>query len=178
MLDQNTAENDHLYHRAVAHVTKEQKASTSFVQRHLEIGYNAAARLIERMEDEGIVSKSDHVGHREVLVEASGSLKDAIEKGDTSGKIPMKETDEDREVRDKTYRVTASEIRQFVERFERLELEKKDIADQQKEVMAEAKGRGFCTKSLRKLIQLRKKSADERAEEEAILDMYKQAMGM
>jgi uncharacterized protein (UPF0335 family) len=112
------------------------------------------------------------------LVEASGSLKDAIEKGDTSGKIPMKETDEDREVRDKTYRVTASEIRQFVERFERLELEKKDIADQQKEVMAEAKGRGFCTKSLRKLIQLRKKSADERAEEEAILDMYKQAMGM
>ncbi|MCA0045320.1 DUF2312 domain-containing protein [Celeribacter litoreus] len=77
-----------------------------------------------------------------------------------------------------SYRVTADELRQFVERFERLELEKKDIADQQKEVMAEAKGRGYDTKAMRKLIALRKKSADEIAEEEAILDMYKEALGM
>ncbi|WP_066598937.1 DUF2312 domain-containing protein [Celeribacter halophilus] len=90
----------------------------------------------------------------------------------------MKETDADREVRDNTYRVTADELRSFVERFETLEVEKKEIADQQKEVMAEAKGRGFDTKALRKLIALRKKSADEIAEEEAILDMYKEAMGM
>nr|WP_321362870.1 DUF2312 domain-containing protein [uncultured Celeribacter sp.] len=79
---------------------------------------------------------------------------------------------------DASYRVTADELRQFVERFERLELEKKDIADQQKEVMAEAKGRGYDTKAMRKLIALRKKSADEIAEEEAILDMYKEALGM
>lgn len=77
-----------------------------------------------------------------------------------------------------SYRVTADELRQFVERFERLELEKKDIADQQKEVMAEAKGRGYDTKAMRKLIALRKKSSDEIAEEEAILDMYKEALGM
>ncbi len=77
-----------------------------------------------------------------------------------------------------SYRVTADELRQFVERYERLELEKKDIADQQKEVMAEAKGRGYDTKAMRKLIALRKKSADEIAEEEAILDMYKEALGM
>lgn len=77
-----------------------------------------------------------------------------------------------------SYRVTADELRQFVERFERLELEKKDIADQQKEVMAEAKGRGYDTKAMRKLIALRKKSADEIAEEEAILEMYREALGM
>ena len=48
-------------------------------------------------------------------------------------------------VTDTTYRVTADELRQFIERFERLEAEKADIADQQKEVMAEAKGRGYDT---------------------------------
>jgi len=77
-----------------------------------------------------------------------------------------------------TYRVAAEELRQFVERFERLEAEKKDIADQQKEVMAEAKGRGYDTKVMRKVIALRKREPDDIAEEEAVLDMYKQALGM
>ncbi|MEM6825170.1 MAG: DUF2312 domain-containing protein [Pseudomonadota bacterium] len=75
-------------------------------------------------------------------------------------------------------RVAASELRQFIERFERLESEKKDIADQQKEVMAEAKGRGYDTKIMRKVIALRKRDKDDIAEEEAILDMYKSALGM
>ncbi|WP_417241404.1 DUF2312 domain-containing protein [Celeribacter sp.] len=79
---------------------------------------------------------------------------------------------------DATYRVTADELRSFVERYERLEMEKKDIADQQKEVMAEAKGRGYDTKALRTLIALRKKSSDEIAEQEAVLEMYKEALGM
>ena len=77
-----------------------------------------------------------------------------------------------------SYRVTADELRQFVERFERLEMEKKDIADQQKEVMAEAKGRGYDTKVMRKLIAMRKRDRDDLAEEEAVLDMYRQALGM
>jgi uncharacterized protein (UPF0335 family) len=76
------------------------------------------------------------------------------------------------------YRVTADELRQFVERMERLEGEKKDIADQQKEVMAEAKGRGYDTKVIRKVIALRKREPDDIAEEDAVLDMYKQALGM
>ncbi len=77
-----------------------------------------------------------------------------------------------------SYRVTADELRQFIERFERLEAEKRDIADQQKEVMAEAKGRGYDTKVMRKLVALRKRDRDEIAEEEAVLDLYKEALGM
>lgn len=77
-----------------------------------------------------------------------------------------------------SYRVTADELRQFIERFERLEMEKKDIADQQKQVMAEAKARGYDTKVMRKVIALRKREPDDIAEEEAVLDMYKQALGM
>lgn len=79
---------------------------------------------------------------------------------------------------DQSYRVTAGELRQFVERYERLEAEKKDIAEQQKEVMAEAKARGYDTAVLRKIIALRKRDADDIAEEEAVLEMYKEALGM
>ncbi|WP_300067770.1 DUF2312 domain-containing protein [uncultured Ruegeria sp.] len=76
------------------------------------------------------------------------------------------------------YRVTASELRQFCERFERLESEKADIAEQQKEVMSEAKARGYDTKVMRKVIALRKRDKDDIAEEEAIMEMYKEALGM
>ena len=76
------------------------------------------------------------------------------------------------------YKVTADELRQFVERFERLEIEKKDIADQQKEVMAEAKSRGYDTRIMRKIVSLRKRDLEDIAEEEAILTMYKTALGM
>lgn len=77
-----------------------------------------------------------------------------------------------------SYRVAADELRQFVERFESLEIEKRNIADQQKEVMAEAKSRGYDTKILRKLVVLRKRDLQDIAEEEAVLDMYKSALGM
>ncbi len=59
---------DDLYDQAVALVAREQKASTSFIQRHLQIGYNRAARIIEQMEKEGVVGQANHVGKREVLV--------------------------------------------------------------------------------------------------------------
>lgn len=77
-----------------------------------------------------------------------------------------------------SYRVTADELRQFIERIERLDMEKKDLADQQKEVMAEAKSRGYDTKVMRKVIALRKRDKDDIAEEEAVLEMYKEALGM
>jgi len=65
---------DDLYDRAVQLVSRERKASTSFVQRHLQIGYNRAARLIERMEKEGVVSPANHVGKREVLARNSDAM--------------------------------------------------------------------------------------------------------
>ncbi len=77
-----------------------------------------------------------------------------------------------------TYAVTADELRQFIERYEQLESEKRAIADQLKEVMAEAKGRGYDTRVMRKVIALRKRKPDEIAEEEAVLEMYKAALGM
>ena len=77
-----------------------------------------------------------------------------------------------------SYRVTAEELRQFIERLERLEVEKKVLADQQKEVMADAKGRGYDVKVLRKLVNIRRRDEGEVAEEEAILELYKEALGM
>lgn len=74
--------------------------------------------------------------------------------------------------------VAAGQLRAFIERVERLEEEKKTIADDIKEVYAEMKGTGFDTKAVRTLIRLRKKDQAERQEEEAILDLYKAALGM
>lgn len=79
---------------------------------------------------------------------------------------------------DQTYRVTADELRQFIERVERLEADKKEIADAQKEVFAEAKGRGYDIKVMRKLIALRKRNREDIQEEEAVLGMYMEALGM
>ena len=76
------------------------------------------------------------------------------------------------------YRVTAGELRQFVERIERLEMEKKDIADQIKEVYAESKARGYDVKAMRSIISLRKRDKDDIAEQEAVIEMYKEALGM
>jgi uncharacterized protein (UPF0335 family) len=76
------------------------------------------------------------------------------------------------------YNVTADELRQFIERYEQLEAEKKDVTENQKELMAEAKGRGYDTKVMKKVIALRKRKPDDIAEDEAVLEMYKAALGM
>jgi S-DNA-T family DNA segregation ATPase FtsK/SpoIIIE len=65
--DAEEAESDQLYDQAIALVARERKCSTSFIQRYLQIGYNRAARIVERMEREGVVSAANHVGKREVL---------------------------------------------------------------------------------------------------------------
>ena len=74
--------------------------------------------------------------------------------------------------------ITADELRAFVERAEQLASEKRDLSEQEKELFSEAKGRGYDTKVMRKVIALRKRKPDEIAEEEAIIDMYRQALGM
>jgi uncharacterized protein (UPF0335 family) len=209
---QLNSEGDALYFRAAAVVVREQKASTSFIQRKLAIGYNKAARLVERMEEAGIVSAPNSVGKREVAtietIRAAIALQAAIPEDadrDTivqmltaatddiaakelqkqheaqrkkSGKPKMKADPDFDSASSSAYRATASELRHFIERFERLDEEKKTIAEQQKEVMAEAKGRGYDTKVMRKIIALRKRDQNDIAEEEAVLDMYKEALGM
>ena len=79
---------------------------------------------------------------------------------------------------DNAYGIAAGELRQFIEQYEQLEAEKQDVAERQKELMAEAKARGYDTKVMRKVIALRKRKPDEIAEEEAVLELYKAALGM
>ncbi len=77
-----------------------------------------------------------------------------------------------------TANFSAGQLRALIERIERLEEEKAEIAEQIKEVYAEAKAHGFDTKTLRKVVGLRKKEPDERAEEEMLLETYLEALGM
>jgi len=281
-----------LYTQALRVVRDERKCSTSFVQRKLSIGYNKAASLIEKMEEDGIVSTCNHIGKRDILADDDAFFKAVnppepimLERwtkyGETgasskciaqvmtgvepNGHYPMDAGDFGRceklldaipsfldrfhlmaevnvywqalhdkwskiretppnertaliksiihPIQDKdpshvrlseqasvtigkpgaghnsgdepktsnveaSYRVTADELRQFIERMERLDQEKKDIMDHQKEVMAEAKGRGYDVKVMKKIIALRKRHANDVAEEEAVLEMYKEALGM
>lgn len=74
--------------------------------------------------------------------------------------------------------VAAGQLRAFIERVERLEEEKKTIADDIKDVYAEMKGTGFDTKAVRTIVRLRKQDEAQRQEAEAILDLYKAALGM
>ena len=76
------------------------------------------------------------------------------------------------------YAVTSEELRQFIEQIEGLEQEKKEISDQIREVFAESKARGYDTKAMRAILRLRKRTPDDIAEEEAIVEMYKAALGM
>lgn len=110
--------------------------------------------------------------------EGETGRKPKAERGQAKAKIPMKETEDDIDVRNNVYAVAADEIRQFVERAEQLAAEKRDIAEQEKELFAEAKGRGYSPKVMKKVIALRKRKADDIAEEEAQLDLYKSALGM
>lgn len=74
--------------------------------------------------------------------------------------------------------IAAGQLRNFIERIERLEEDKKGISDDIKDVKAEMKGSGFDVKAVNTILKLRKKDVAERQEEEAILDLYKAALGM
>lgn len=78
----------------------------------------------------------------------------------------------------KTGGVEASKLKSYIERIERLEEDKKGIADDVRDVFAEAKANGFDTKTMRQIIKLRKMKANERTEAEYMLDLYKRALGL
>ena len=79
---------------------------------------------------------------------------------------------------DNSYRVTGEELRQFIERYEHLESERKDLLEQQKEVLAEARNRGYDIRVVRKLMAIRRRDPQEVSEEDAVLQLYKDALGM
>ncbi|MGQ9369678.1 DUF2312 domain-containing protein [Azospirillum sp. ST 5-10] len=74
--------------------------------------------------------------------------------------------------------IAAERLKSFIERIERLEEEKKGIADDIKEIFAEAKGTGFDAKIMRQILRLRKMDTADRQEQETMLELYKQALGM
>jgi uncharacterized protein (UPF0335 family) len=79
---------------------------------------------------------------------------------------------------DNAYSVTADELRQIIEQYETMQSEKQDVNERQKELMADAKGRGYDTKILKKIVAIRKRNRDDIAEEEAVQEMYMTALGM
>lgn len=79
---------------------------------------------------------------------------------------------------DQQHNVTGEELRQFIERIEHLEAEKKDISDQVKEVFSELKGRGFDVKAVREILKQRRLDPNDLAEQEAIVELYRSALGM
>ncbi len=97
---------------------------------------------------------------------------------DQMSEMQMKSDPEFEAERGTAYRVVAAELRQFVERFERLDAEKLGLVELQKELMAEAKARGYDTKALRAIIRERKRDRSEMADEQAIIELYREALGM
>ncbi|OJH45160.1 DUF2312 domain-containing protein [Paracoccus sp. SM22M-07] len=79
---------------------------------------------------------------------------------------------------DQAYGVAADELRQFIEQQEQLDAEAKDIAERKKDIFAEAKARGYSVPIMKQIIALRKRDRDDIAEAEAIMEMYKTALGM
>lgn len=90
----------------------------------------------------------------------------------------MTDTPNDQPLSDAAAGFAKEQLKSFIERIERLEEDKKTIAEDIKDVFAEAKGTGFDVKALRQILALRKQDADQRAEQEAIVDLYMQALGM
>ncbi len=171
------------YDDAKALVLQHQKASISWLQRQMRVGYNVAARHIELMELEGVVSAPDHVGRRTVLQQADGTLQKLAEdlhangariridaNGDAQMTIPV-DLPEAHRAADERYRL-------LVERIQRLEEEKKGIGDDIKDVYNELKATGYDAKVTRQIIRLLKMRPDDRRDMEAVLETYKNALGI
>ncbi|GEM_PF-1200849 len=162
-----TDEPQALYMRAVAAVQDSGKPSTSWLQRQMGVGYNAAARWIEQMEQDGIVSAPDHLGRRTLLGEGAPP--------------PRPEPEEQMEIPvdlPQTHRPADDRLRLLIERVERLDEERKGISEDIRDVFAEAKATGYDVKTMRTIIRLRRMKPDDRAEMEAILETYKAALGL
>lgn len=134
---------------------------------------------------EGFVSVIDGVKYDDMAAGAAAAVASLAVKRKLEGRgVPMAERGNEEmftmaETGSETSQtVAAGQLRALIERIERLDEEKKTIAEDIKEVFAEAKGTGFDTKAIRTILRLRKKDQAERQEEDAILDLYMAALGM
>lgn len=164
---------DPMIRSAASYVIRTGKVTVKGIREACMVGPYRAGEIIASLEALGVVGQADRTEKRSVLLT---ELPPALDP--KAAKPRMKETPEDVAVREKAENAAGEELRQFIERVEHLEAEKKEIAEQIKEVMAELKGRGYCPKIARKVIALRKRDKDDIAEEEAVFDMYKAALGM
>lgn len=175
---------------------------TSFLQRRMGIGYNAAARLIERMEDEGVISRANAAGKRTLLpardssnpfapTERPGWI-DPPGKAETKkGEMRMDDVTEDGDDEDRfgngkpknvqapgSNVVTGEELRAFFERIEQVRGDKKKLSAVESEIFAEMKSRGYDTKVARSILKIRSNPPDAQAEFDAVSELYLAAVGM
>lgn len=175
---------------------------TSFLQRRMGIGYNAAARLIERMEDEGVVSRANAVGKRTLLpardpsnpfapTERPGWTNPPGKPEAKKGEMRMDDVTEDGDDEDRfgngkpknvqapgSNVVTGEELRSFFERIEQVRGDKKKLSAVESEIFAEMKSRGYDTKVARSILKIRSNPPDAQAEFDAVSELYLAAVGM
>lgn len=175
---------------------------TSFLQRRMGIGYNAAARLIERMEDEGIVSRANAVGKRTLLpardpsnpfapTERPGWTNPPGKPEAKKGEMRMDDVTEDGDDEDRfgngkpknvqapgSNLLSGEELRAFFERIEKVRHDKKKLGDVEKEIFAEMKSRGYDAAIVRYILKRRTLKPDQVAEFEALTETYMAAVGM
>jgi uncharacterized protein (UPF0335 family) len=184
------------YAEALALVTADEgKPSPAWLQRKMQIGYDTAAGFISEMEANGVVSAPDRAGHRRVIGRdpemtitmttaggqpVTGTLAElkaatAILAGRkaAAASAPAEKHDGDTVLNSNAQ----TQLRTIVERIERLEEDKAGVMADLKEVYAEAKGNGFDTKILRKVVRMRKQDKAKLSEEEALIDLYLSAIG-
>jgi len=144
------------YDRAVAAVRERQHVKAAELARDCNIAPSVAKAYLVRMEEDGVIAKANGEGRHVVLGSAA----------DDGSDHPVVIT-----------AAAQGRLKSFIERIERLEEDKAAIAGDLKDVYGEAKGEGFDTKVMRKVVALRKKNPQKLEEEEALLDLYLSAIG-
>jgi uncharacterized protein (UPF0335 family) len=176
-----TDDQEDLYRSAKSLVFSHHKSSVSWLHGQLRIGYNSAAKLIERMEEEGLLTAPNWLGQRTILppfakavvadeFAAETRVIPYLSNGEIQVEIPVDLPT--------AHRAADDRLRLLIERVERLEEEKKGVADDIRDAWAEAKAVGYDVKAGKEIVRLRKMKPDDRAEREAILDTYKAALGL
>lgn len=152
-------------------VVTEGKVFHSFLQRHLGVSWAESCALIERLEAEKVISAANAGEKRTVLLSKA-------DLGKLDVNVPAATAEPTAHVPESAENVSAARLKSYLDRIERLESEKKGLADDIKEIYLESKGGGFDPKTIRTLVRLRKMDTNKRHEEEELLELYKASVGL